>query len=42
MVNNRLTTTERNSLTAVAGMQIFNSTTSQFEGYNGSAWVILG
>ena len=33
------TTTEQNTLTAVAGDMIFNSTTSKFMGYNGSAWV---
>jgi len=33
------TTTEQNALTAVAGDVIFNSTTSKFMGYNGSAWV---
>ena len=36
-----LTTTERDALTAVAGMIIFNSTTGQFEGYNGTSWVAL-
>jgi hypothetical protein len=36
------TTTEQNALTAVAGDMIFNSTTSKFMGYNGSAWVELG
>ena len=33
------TTTEQNALTAVAGDMIFNTTTSKFMGYNGSAWV---
>lgn len=36
------TTTEQNALTGVAGDMIFNSTTSKFMGYNGSAWVELG
>ena len=33
-----LTTTQRDALTASAGMLIFNSTTQQFEGYNGTLW----
>jgi hypothetical protein len=37
-----LTTTQRNALTATAGMMVFNSTDNQFEGYNGTAWVVLG
>ena len=32
------TTTERNSLTAVAGMMIFNSSDSKAQVYDGSAW----
>ena len=36
-----LTTTERNALTAAAGMVIWNSTTTQFEGYDGSNWINL-
>ena len=35
---NVLTTTERNALTATAGMMIYNSTTSKHQGYDGSAW----
>jgi len=35
---NVLTTTERNALTATAGMMIYNSTTSKHQGYNGSSW----
>jgi hypothetical protein len=34
----RMNTTERNALTAAAGMIIFNTTTSKFQGYDGSAW----
>jgi hypothetical protein len=34
-----LTTTERNALTAVAGMVIFNSTTNTVQFYNGSSWL---
>lgn len=34
-----MTTTQRNALTAVAGMLIFNTTTAAMEVYDGSAWV---
>lgn len=37
----RMTTTERNALTAIAGMLIFNTSLSSFEGYDGSTWVSL-
>ena len=33
-----LTTTQRDALTASAGMIIFNSTTSKINVYSGSAW----
>ena len=33
-----LTTTERNALTAVNGMLIYNTTDGKFQGYSGSAW----
>jgi len=36
-----LTTTERNAITAAAGMVIWNSTTSQFEGFDGTNWINL-
>ena len=36
-----LTTTERNALTAAAGMVIWNSTTTQFEGFDGTNWINL-
>lgn len=39
MLLSRMDTTERNALTAVAGMVIFNTTTSAMEYYDGSAWV---
>lgn len=39
---NALTTTERNSLTASAGMTVFNLTTNNCEFYDGSGWVTLG
>jgi hypothetical protein len=36
-----LDTTARNALTAAAGMVIWNTTTSQFEGYDGVNWINL-
>jgi len=39
----RMTTTERNNITSPAdGLMIFNTTTAQWEGYDGSSWVIIG
>lgn len=38
----QLTTTQRNALTALSGMEIYNTTTSQVEFYNGSAWTSSG
>ena len=35
------TTTERNALSAVNGMQIYNSTTSKMQAYAGGSWVDL-
>jgi hypothetical protein len=35
----RMTTAQRNALTAVAGMLIYNSTTGVLEAYEGAAWV---
>lgn len=37
----RMTTTQRNALTALSGMIIFNTTTSNFEGYDGVGWNAL-
>jgi hypothetical protein len=37
----RLTTTQRNALTAAVGMIIYNTTDSKFQGYAGSSWVNL-
>ena len=36
-----MTTTQRNALTALAGMVIFNSTTSKLQVYDGANWVDL-
>jgi|SRR3989344_6188447 len=38
---NTLTTTQRDALTKVTGMIIWNSTTTDFEGWTGAAWVEL-
>ncbi len=35
---NRLTSTQRDALTAVNGMIIYNSTTSKFQGYQAGSW----
>jgi len=35
------TTTERNALATTAGSIIFNTTTSKFQGYDGTSWVDL-
>ena len=37
----RLTTTERNALTPVNGLMIYNTTDNKFQGYAGGAWVDL-
>ena len=37
-----INSTERNALSATAGMIIFNSSTNKFQGYNGNSWVDLG
>lgn len=37
-----LTTTERDALTAAAGMIVYNSTTATLQKYEGGAWVSLG
>ena len=37
----RYTTTQRDALTAAAGMVIYNTTTARLEGYYGSAWRTL-
>jgi hypothetical protein len=37
----RMTTTQRDAITATAGMQIYNTTTDKFQGYAGGAWVDL-
>jgi hypothetical protein len=40
-MNARMTTTERNALTAVNGMQIYNSTVDKLQVYAAGAWVDL-
>ena len=37
----RMTTTQRNALTAAEGMIIFNTSDDKFQGYTGSTWVNL-
>lgn len=37
----RMTTTQRDALTASNGMMVYNTTTNQFEGYENDAWVDL-
>lgn len=41
MVLSRMTTTQRDALTAINGMQIYNTTTDKFQGYAAGAWVDL-
>ena len=36
-----LTTAQRDALTAVKGMIIYNTTTNKFQGYEGAAWANL-
>ena len=40
-MNARMTTAERNALTAVNGMQVYNSTTDKLQVYAGGSWVDL-
>ena len=37
----RMTTTQRDALTAVNGMLIYNSTLNKFQGYEGGIWTSL-
>jgi hypothetical protein len=37
----RMTTTQRDALTAVNGMLIYNSTDNKFQGYENGAWANL-
>lgn len=36
-----MTETARDALTAVAGMVIFNTTRTRFDGYNGTDWIAM-
>ena len=39
----RMTTTEMNAIgTPASGLMVFDRTTSQWMGYNGTSWVIIG
>jgi hypothetical protein len=41
ILNSRMTSAERDALTAVNGMQIYNTTTDKFQGYANGSWVDL-
>jgi hypothetical protein len=41
IVSSRMTTTERNALTAINGMQIYNTTTDKLQVYAAGSWVDL-
>ena len=41
LILTRMTTTERNAMTAVNGMLIYNTTTATIQGYQGGAWTNL-
>ena len=40
-VQSRMTSTERDALTPINGMQIYNTTTDKFQGYTAGVWVDL-
>ena len=42
IILSRLTTTERDLLTPVNGMLIYNTTINRFQGYEDSVWTNLG
>ncbi len=39
ILNARMTTTEKNALTAIAGMMVYDSTLNQLSYFNGTVWV---
>jgi histidinol dehydrogenase len=41
MVLSRMSTVQKNALTAIAGMMVFDTTLSQLSYYDGGAWVNL-
>jgi len=41
MLNARLTTAQKNSITPIAGMQVFDTSLNQLSYYNGTSWVNL-
>lgn len=41
ILNARMTTTQRDALTAVNGMQIYNTTTNQMEGFINGSWTAM-
>lgn len=41
ILNSRMTTAQRNALTALGGMQIFNTDLTRLEFYDGASWITL-
>lgn len=38
----RMTTTQKNAITAIAGLQVYDSTLNDLQFYNGSSWIATG